>query len=331
MDDAHMFMVDETRGENLILFTATEVLLDNQGGTSIFHNADLLDNIRSVKGYRINGIEKSSRGLTVRRRGCFPDLANIGCGVGISNGATANIISQAAVRDAGYRIDYDFASDVYTVHGDQFVYRFGRKRENGKISPHYSCDMFIGGQSVLVNTVEDNMQRYTKREVGKAEAARELMSERLGFATPKATIDILNAGVLNCPVTAQDVLRAVDIWGTDARSIKGKTKQKSPAISELTPLPRVTQAEQILHADLMFIKGIPFLICVLTPLCMCLGMHLKDRSPQCLEAAIRSTISIAASRGFTPTTLNIDGEGGIGPITASLQAHGIAVNVAGPG
>ena len=53
-----MFMVNEVETSAVVIFTAYEVLLDNQADTSIVHNEHLLNDIRPVKGYKIRGIER---------------------------------------------------------------------------------------------------------------------------------------------------------------------------------------------------------------------------------------------------------------------------------
>jgi len=227
-EDALMFMVNEVETSAIILFTACEVLLDNQAGTSIVHNEHLLNDIRQVKGYKIRGIEKGSSGLAVECKGTFPDLSLIGCNVGYAPGATANILSKSALRDAGYRMEYNFEQDIYTLHGDSNTYVFGRKRYHDLVSPHYSCDMSPYLPHAMVATVDENLQRYTKREVARAIVARELMTDKLSFASPQATIDIINAGLSNCEVTADDVRRSIAIWGNPIPSIKGKNQKASP-------------------------------------------------------------------------------------------------------
>ena len=141
----------------------------------------------------------------------FPELSLIGCNVGYAPGATANILSKSALRDAGYRMEYNFEQDIYTLHGDSNTYVFGRKRYHDLVSPHYSCDMSPYLPHAMVATVDENLQRYTKREVARAIVARELMTDKLSFASPQATIDIINAGLSNCEVTADDVRRSIAI------------------------------------------------------------------------------------------------------------------------
>ena len=54
--------------------------------------------------------------------------------------------------------------------------------------------------TALITTVADNMRNYTPREVSQARSARQLMIS-LAHASSAATIDMLNAGILNCSVT----------------------------------------------------------------------------------------------------------------------------------
>ncbi len=61
---------------------------------------------------------------------------------------------------------------------------------------------------MLVETVAENMVPYTKREIDSELNARRLQESRMGHMSSKALMDIINSGVQNCPVTAQDVLRA---------------------------------------------------------------------------------------------------------------------------
>jgi len=70
--DALIFMVNEVETSAVVLFTACEVLLHNQAGTSI-----LLNDIRPVKGYQIRGIEIGSSGLAVECKGTFPNLSRV--------------------------------------------------------------------------------------------------------------------------------------------------------------------------------------------------------------------------------------------------------------
>ena len=82
----------------------------------------------------------------------------------------------------------------------------------------------------LVMTVDDNKKRFQRREVAKAEEARELM-RKLGYPSEKDMFQMVKSGaLLNSPVTAQDIRNARAIFGADEASLKGKKKRKPSVI-----------------------------------------------------------------------------------------------------
>lgn len=88
----------------------------------------------------------------------------------------------------------------------------------------------------LVATVADNMRQYTKREVGQASNARQLMAS-LAHASSQATIDMLDAGVTHCDVAKQDARNADAIFGSSIAALKGKTHKlaSTPASAVIAP------------------------------------------------------------------------------------------------
>ena len=78
----------------------------------------------------------------------------------------------------------------------------------------------------LVQTVKDNMEKYTKREVRDAERARALC-RNIGSPSQAEFEHILKENfVRNCPLTVEDAKRALDIWGPEIYYLKGKTVKK---------------------------------------------------------------------------------------------------------
>ena len=66
---------------------------------------------------------------------------------------------------------------------------------------------------VLVNTVADNASRYTPADYTRAQKARRLQVV-IGRPSLKDYLHIVNNNLLpNCPVTAQDIMAAEDIFG----------------------------------------------------------------------------------------------------------------------
>jgi hypothetical protein len=71
----------------VVLFSDTEVLLDNQAGRSVFRNARLLTDTRRLeRPICIGGVDGSSKGIRVETDGNFEDLGRVGiCGHAAEN------------------------------------------------------------------------------------------------------------------------------------------------------------------------------------------------------------------------------------------------------
>ena len=71
--------------------------------------------------------------------------------------------------------------------------------------------------------------------------------------------------------------------------------------------PRVTQVQQILSVDVIFVKMIHFLLGVFTPLGLGLVHFLRDRSEDQVCTAVRMMLAKAASRSFDVIEIRCDG------------------------
>ena len=328
--DSSAFIVHDTTSQEStsIFFTATEVLLDNQAGRSIFKNEELLSDVCATKPFYIGGIDGASRGLCIQKDGTFHDLGR----VGFAPTAAANILSKTRLLDAGNVVSYDADADAYHLLGSQRSYTFSRKMNiSGSRSSHYTCDMAVPFEThALVATVADNMRQYTKREVGQASNARQLMA-RLAHASSQATIDMLDAGVTHCDVTKQDVRNADAIFGSSIAALKGKTHKLASTPASAVIAPRVTQVQQILAVDIFFIKQLPFLLGELIPLGLALCVPLKNRSAPIVAKAINSFIYNAKMRDFDCVQIRTDGEGALATMRDELSKIGIVLDISGPG
>ena len=72
---------------------------------------------------------------------------------------------------------------------------------------------------------------------------------------------------------------------------KEKTKKQAPLIAEVSYGPKLTQKQQILHADLMYIKGIAFFVGVLAPLGLVMCVHLVSRTESSIYKAIKRILA----------------------------------------
>ena len=92
----------------MVLFSPTEVLLDNQAARSIFKNRSLLSNASNVTPFYISDFDGGSRRLRIDQEGDFENLGRVAC----ETTAAANILSKARLLDAGITVSYDQSNDL---------------------------------------------------------------------------------------------------------------------------------------------------------------------------------------------------------------------------
>ena len=160
----------------------------------MFNTKPALTNVRSCENsVTMTGVQQGSKGVSISEEGEFLDF--------YSKDAAANILSFASQVDAGADIKYNGAKDQFSLRpaNSDNVYIFTRKNVIESGSRLYSCRLARmdaikpTSYSTLVSTVEDNMQRYTKREMGLAGKARELLA-RMGFPSVEKAIQIVETG-----------------------------------------------------------------------------------------------------------------------------------------
>jgi hypothetical protein len=299
-----------------------DVLLDNQASVNLFRDDRLLADVReSDSAVRINGIGGSLRVTQVG------DVRHFGK-VFHHPEATANVLSFASIAKM-YQVDYDRVRDIFAVAVTPTqIFEF--KARGGL----YICNMACLRTDAMINvqTVAENEAQFTQREVIEAQRARRL-SKLLGYPSTKDTAKMLsNGSLLNCPITVQDVHRANKIYGPDVASLKGKTKttKSAEAVVQYVPKPMVT--EQVLHTDIMFVEGDPYLVSVSTPLGLVMGCHLSNsRNTTVIGKALNDQINAYRAEKFEPRTVLTDGEGGINAFASELNRQGIKVNPTGAG
>ena len=290
-----------------------DVILDSGAMTPIVYNSDLLTNVRTCEPLILKGIGGHIR---VTQCGDFEGFGEVYYSekspvnvLSFAGTATRVVISYDYHRGGGCFVAHQPTGNVrFECHGGLFVHRFESR-------------------TVMVQTVAEREAKYTKRQVADAQAARELM-KNLGYPSNADLVKLMNSGALmNSPVTKQDVYRALDIYGPDVASLKGKTKSlKAPPVKiERIPLPAET--ELTLHADIMFVHKDPSLIVVCTPLGLVLHKHLLGRTALVLTEAFKQLLAELQTRGFRAVMLLSDGEGGIAKIASAL---GMPFNPAGP-
>jgi hypothetical protein len=121
------------------------------------------------------------------------------------------------------------------------TYYFSRKDCPGSEGRFYVCDrrtMIESVETSFVQTVENNMRMFSKREVLQARKSREALA-RMGFPSVAQAIRTANSGS-DFDVTVRDFEIADAMWGKDIASMKGKTKKQATPVRQSNPRPERT-------------------------------------------------------------------------------------------
>ena len=120
----------------------------------------------------------------------------------------------------------------------------------------------------MIETIKERQSRYTKAELAEAVKARE-QSAMLNFPSLAAHLDMIAQGsIAGNQVTREALMRSVDIWGRSTERSKGNNVHIKPiaAARRINDIPKQAARHNSAHADLLFVKGIIFLIIVLDPM-----------------------------------------------------------------
>ena len=187
-------------------------------------------------------------------------------------------------------------------------------------------------KNIMIASVAENIKKYTKREVSKARKAADVM-RRLGHASPGQLIKLISQGKIdNIDFVAQDISRAIDIWGPDLGSLKGKTtSHKAELQAEITRTG--IKPDQVMHIDLMFVNGIPYLLSVFNPLEYVLVNKVSRKDEQTLWRSLLSHINHIKKYGFNISTIRVDGESAMSTqwFINKVSAEGTTLDITGAG
>jgi hypothetical protein len=145
-----------------------------------------------------------------------------------SEDVITNILSLSLVKRE-YSISYD--GEDFIIHQAKHGYA------DIVFKPHlsglhvYDLDDPWGHASYsFVETVEENMAMFTKRQIVNAELARKLQACMAYPSIPDLKWVVQSNQIKNCLVTAQDVNVALKIWGPSVALLKGKTVRRTPPV-----------------------------------------------------------------------------------------------------
>ena len=181
----------------------------------------------------------------------------------------ANVISLRTL-ERKFRVTYDSQQKggAFICHTENGEVAFERCPATGFPYMDLSQDK-TGAAAMLVQTIRQNFEGYTRQEVERAILARKMQSRggHPSEAVLKREVSRTSPSSLfnDTPITAKDITNAQNIFGPSTACIKGKWVRGRP---ETVQPEYVSIPEQLvsmnryvtLAADVMFVSGLPFLV-----------------------------------------------------------------------
>ena len=127
---------------------------------------------------------------------------------GFDKNDITNILSLKLVKEK-FRVKFDSEhGNAFVVHKPEGVHLRFEIHKNG-LYYHNPA----GHQMAMVNTVKDNAEGFSRRQVEQAQRARELQAIVGNPSTADLKAIVQSNQLANCPVTPQDIDRAELIYG----------------------------------------------------------------------------------------------------------------------
>jgi hypothetical protein len=296
------------------------ILLDNQSTIDIFCNKNLLSKIHQVNDEM--SIETNGGILSTNMKGFLQNYGE----VWYHPNAITNILSLNNIKNK-YRVTYDSEKDnIFFVHKPDAIIKF-QESDNGLFF-HDVTDRDV----ILLNTVEENKNKYSERQYKRAVLAQELYTN-IGYPSIRDFKALVkNCLINNCPVTIEDIKIAEDIFGPSVYALKGKTTRTAPTRVE-TDYVEVPQdimrnhKNVVLCGDIFFVQGYAFLVT--------LSRNIKFNTIEDLDngmdadeliSALDHVFDTYSRRGFKVTDVLMDLQ--FATLEHELRSRGINLNLA---
>jgi hypothetical protein len=202
------------------------ILLDSQSTMSVFNNHCFLTDIHPAQ----HPIEAITNGgsQTSTHIGTFHGLG-IPCPAWYNPESIANILSLAAIRKICPVTMDSTRSPSISVHRPDGTVMSFHEHPSGLYIHSLQHNLSPTSNCTLLATVAANKKSFTPREISQADDARRLY-RLLGRPDEKVFRDLLKHNqIINCPLTHDDALRALAIYGPDIATLKGKMTRATAA------------------------------------------------------------------------------------------------------
>ena len=285
----------------------THMLLDNQTSDHLIVNKDLVGKVEKVP----QGIDMhTNTGMQAINQQA--PLNNVGK-VWFDDKMMANVLSQAKLADDP-SFDVDYVKKTKNG-GDYFTLKHlptNKTIKFTRIGNHYAYKPKLPAVG-LVQTVDENKKLFTKAQVDQADKARTLMKTLMMPTIKTLKRAILTNQIQNCPVTDKDCDIAIQIYGKDIASLKGKsTRSKAtPAVDDVVAIPkRLLYLHKNVHLflDIMYVNGLPFLMSISKHLYYQSAIYLKDEKADTLYKAMDGIFNKYNNAGYKIKHISADNQ-----------------------
>jgi len=296
------------------------VILDNGADLSVIMPYLLSDVRKARRSTPVSTLAGTEMGLELEGDldGFFP--------VKSSTNINVSILSFSEVEDK-FDITYNpRVSMVVHMPERDVTFRRVKKLYVADMSDWMKAKPGIG----LVTTVAEKESGYSKREVARAREAR-LLIENAGHVSQRDALEIVRGGnVQGVSVTADDVMRAFDIYGQSTAYVQGRTTaQKQARLHVDKSLRDSFKKQQDLHSDIMWVNEQTYFISlsVNIGLMMCSGMPSTHTSE--IGLALQGHVNVLKSHGYEVGTVYMDAQRGVTSLKG--QILGAVIDESGAG
>jgi hypothetical protein len=238
--------------------------------------------------------------------------------------ALSNLIQQ-------YHITYDSDDKMCVVH------RESQGKPNMEFRMHkcglHYYDPRKETHLAFVNTVSENKEGFTNRQIKGAELARTLYKTLSYPSTKDFKWVIWSNQIKDCPVTVQHIDVPLNIWGKKIAALKGKTTRRKTIpvdrdyVKVTLELLRLHE-EVFLTTDIFFVNKNPSFLTLSRKITFTAVNHLADRTVPQIFKDFKDIYQYYLQRGFHITVVHADGEfAPLKPLIESIPG-GPVVNLA---